>query len=227
MTNESSGSDTDWSDELEFGGKDVELSPEEVISAFTRENFIKALSIAADRTKERGNETGFFVQLDEEKTPFIDSVREGGPDSMEDADDVADIDERSPWPAIQFLDYHFHPDEPVIEPSSHDVHSMLLDADRVFVGIGILKENMDIVVLLVRGNQERLPHATQRQKLQDYTWARKRQGSQDDINARLNAVGLRTTMVQFERNGNSYQMSDQSKQTITQLGTLPVKLLSG
>lgn len=197
-----------------------QLTSDKFTEILSSEKFLAALSIAAKETQSSGLEAGFNVILSEYLNPLIENVEVGSTDLMspDRTKELAVIDGlQDPLSTGQFLVFHFHPEpEGLIQPSASDLFSITDSVNTMFLGIGQVRNNGNVSILLVRSK-------TFIDEIELNEFEEEELSSQSAVNTSLEAMGFSTTTIQFIKKNRSYSLSPASQELLLKQQPLDIQ----
>ena len=199
----------------------IEITPEEFLSTLNSENFLKALNIAGHETAKSGHETGFTIELLEDKTTYIPYVTKGGLDQMAGGEELKTIDGEQDFKIKNLkkrkgvlLRIHFHPTEKeAIIPSPEDLMGITTKINQpAFVGICQIEgHSKKIEMLLIKSSG----YIIEDRDLLEYKEKTRLEfvSRQSDIIELLQKEGFESELLEFEKQKQGYQLSGASKKS--------------
>lgn len=131
----------------------VELTPRDFIEILNSRKFRGALTLAAREVRLTGYETGFKVDILQNKEFKISDVKKGSTDRMDSGSEtigVIDADSYFDSTFGELLAFHFHPkSRGRLQPSDYDLDMFDDPLGPTLMGVGMVSENGDVEMLLV------------------------------------------------------------------------------
>ncbi len=217
----------------------MEISNEEFQKILLSERFLEAIRIAAEETKERGVETGFDINIFEDKSSIISGVRRGSNESMTsyygedkfiEGGPLNDEDKEKKRATFNF---HFHPMEKVaIVPSEEDITYLSRHEKSIDSVIGICQiEDGKINILLIKPKMGvhigKIPDLAE-----EYDEKIEREfGNTDWLNPKyqknildaLNSVGFDVAFISLEERNGTSVLTDESKEELLKMGKVNLR----
>lgn len=214
--------------EEERNFQSIELDTDEFIKIIESRAFLESLEVAAKETQASGYETGFDVNILEDKTVFIPEVVKGGTTGMQRAESIGVIDgniflkgENLDKKRGCLLAFHFHPDiEGSIIPSGSDLTEFLkYSLAPAFLGVGQIDTHSSVKILLVY--PEKFIVAEEIREYEER--AASVITNQKDIQRLLKDCGFNSAIIRFRIEKEKYVLESSKKR----LGTMkPVRILT-
>lgn len=206
----------------------VEFSLEELIKILESPDFIKALSVASEKTRKTGYETSFNVNVIGDRKTYIPEVDQGSTDRMTGSKTIEEMDgeiyfedENYEKGRGRLIDLHFHPDDnEAIRPSEQDLSHLLSNEGESFMCVARVDKIGNVEVLLVSPRRVIL-----REDLEDYeSGVPSSYAEQQDVNEYLNEFGFNAFTINYKNNKKTLKLDSLSKKEIAKLKNIKVKI---
>lgn len=206
-----------------------EISAEEVIQILKSKDFLDALKTAAECTHESGHETSFsvFISTSDPKKILLSEVLEGLTDMVSPLEYPTEtkviregISINLPPNFVTLIGFHFHPEpKGSIAPSKCDlVVFENIDLFETFLAIGQVNEKGDKIKILLIWLKMYPPLGM---PLEDKEKLKIEKNQEEIINI-LRENNLEAVIIEFERIGNTYQLSQESEEKLRNYGSFRV-----
>jgi len=213
----------------------IELSNKEFLDVLCSERFLGVINKAGRTTKRSGHETGFGVFVLEDKSFLIPGIKEGSNTSMgrngeEKIIEGKSIAEEVAYKKCSEIGFHFHPGEgEAVMPSSSDLNA-LCGSESLF-GVCQIEKDSAINILLVRAKNYIHPSEIS-ENANSYAEELDESGigdlspkrGQGVVFKALDNNGFEAFLISFLYKKGKYELTDESKETISKMGDLKLDL---
>lgn len=218
----------------------IVFSGREIAGLLKDKKFLKATTIATDKTRTTGHETGFLFWALEDKAVLIESIREGGTAAINLMDskvvcvingDITQRPEHKEKALNIILKVHFHPAyDGAIVPSTEDLNFLLDPAFAIpLVGIGQVGQAwhceeealVELLLISIRSRGRIITHYDAErwdEVVNEYYY------DQRGVQELLTESGFTNCLLTFTEKGEGLQMTTPTKKIVDTIGEISVPL---